>query len=224
MFRIIKNKIQPKTKHFVKWIQGFSAVEYIVAALLLAIIFVNVGKLLVSAITNGNLLQKAADSNDLATRKATALFNDAKNQIAKIPANQNQVGSIDPNQPVEGYFDLFNESGCLLNSPKIKLDIDPGGDKGGSGGGALGGPTGGTKGASTSPTGDEAEVSRIDCSTSNYTKPSQSLLPKFRRQWLVKKDFPNPKDTTFVVIVAYTNNNTIARSYVVTKSDGITGK
>ncbi|MBK7993971.1 MAG: hypothetical protein IPK14_11290 [Blastocatellia bacterium] len=54
--------------------------------------------------------------------------------------------------------------------------------------------------------------------------PSNSLIPKFRRQWLVKKDFPNPKDVTAYVIVVYQDTKTIARTQIITKSDGTTRK
>ncbi len=62
----------------------------------------------------------------------------------------------------------------------------------------------------------------LDCPASNVLNPSNSLIPKFRRQWLVKKDFPNPKDVTVSVIVVYQDTNAIARTRVVTKSDGTT--
>ncbi|MBL8195963.1 MAG: hypothetical protein JNM06_19375 [Blastocatellia bacterium] len=62
----------------------------------------------------------------------------------------------------------------------------------------------------------------LDCSTSAVLNPSQSLIPKFRRQWLIRKDFPNPNDVTACVIVVYQDTQTIARTHIITKSDGST--
>ncbi len=196
-----------------KLIKGFSAIEWIIAAVLLGIVFASVGKLMVTAIKNGVFVQKLTDTNTLITLKTNELFNDSKNQVAKIPKGQTQVGSIDPDKPVAGYFDLFNESGCLITSGTSKGETGSGtvgGTKGGIGSGAIGG---------TIDTG-----STLDCSTSSFTNPSRSTFPRFRRQWSIVKDFPNPNDVTACVIVVYQDNNSIARMNFVTKSDGISSK
>lgn len=177
-----------KCKRFIK---GFSAIEWIIAAILLGIVFANVGRLMVTTIKNGVFVQKLTDTNTLITQKTNQLFSDSKNQASKIPAGQTQIGSIDPSRPVAGYFDLFNESGCLITSGTPTKD------------------------------GTDLPTSPLDCSTSNFTNPSRSTFPRFRRQWLVVKNFPNPQDVTAYVIVVYQDNNSISRINFATKSDGL---
>ncbi len=116
--------------------QGFSLVEYMIAAILIAIMFAGVGKIMLSTINNGRFSQKLTDVNLLSLKKATDLYNDSVNQANLIPNNQTQIGSIDPNNPVTGYFDLLNESGCLLGAFVQNPNDNPkdDDDKGGKGG------------------------------------------------------------------------------------------
>lgn len=119
--------------------QGFHLVEYMIAAILIAIMFGGIGKIMLSTINNGRFSQKLTDVNLLSLKKATELYNDSVNQANLIPNNQTQIGSIDPNNPVTDYFDLLNESGCLLgafvqNPNDNPKDDDDKGGKGGKGG------------------------------------------------------------------------------------------
>lgn len=200
MYLTIKKKIKRITKSS----KGFSAAEWVVCAVILGIIFVNLGKQMVSSLNNGKFVQKIADTEVLSTQKATELFNDSKNQAAKISEGQTRAGSISPNQPVDGYFDLFNDSACLLRNYAQSSST---GDS----------PT--KDGTSSSGT-TEGTLSRLDCSTSTFREPSQSLEPKFRRQWLVVKDFPNKNDVTYSVVVVYLEKNQVVRLTTLTKTDG----
>ncbi len=178
-----------------------------------------------------------ADTASLSTQKATELFNDSKNQAAKIPEGQTKIGSIDPNKPVDGYFDLFNDSACLLRNyaqaPPEKITIDnvknsfgsnvsttlandTGKESAIAGKGRLPGDLGSDDSGGT--------LSRLDCSTSTFREPSQSLEPKFRRQWLILKDFPNKSDITYSVIVVYLERNKVVRLNTITKTDGAISK
>ena len=64
--------------------------------------------------------------------------------------------------------------------------------------------------------------SQLDCSNSPVTNPNNSLIPKFRRQWVVKNNFPNTKDISIAVIIVNPENNQITRTFIITKSDGNT--
>lgn len=203
-------------------IRGFSLVEYMIAAILIGIMFGGLGKIMLTTINNGRFVQKFVDVNVLSLKKASELYNDSINQVNLIPKNQTQIGSINPNNPINGYFDLLNESGCLLSSFAQNPNDDGKGGKDDN-------PKGKT--AKTDPINNLNQNNKqnyggatLDCSASNVLNPSNSLIPKFRRQWLVKKDFPNPKDVTAYVIVVYQDTKTIARTQIITKSDGTTRK
>jgi prepilin-type N-terminal cleavage/methylation domain-containing protein len=206
--------------------QGFSLTEYMIATILIGIIFAGVGKIMLSTVNNGRFSQKLTDVNLLSLKKATDLYNDSVNQANLIPENQTQIGSIDPNNPISGYFDLLNESGCLLGAFAQNPNDTPKDDDNGKGG-----KGGNPKGGKTNPIDNLNKDGRqnyggggttLDCSTAAVLNPSNSLIPKFRRQWLIRKDFPNPKDVTACVIVVYQDTNTIARTHIITKSDGST--
>lgn len=206
MFNKLKNKLNRTHK-------GFSAIEYMIAAILLIIIFINLGKLLITGVKNGQFVKKLADVGALASQKTTELFNDTPNQVKLIPNGQTQVGSIDPTFPMPGYFDLLNESGCLITSstgspnppnPKGKdgRGIDPLDDI--------------DKGQGT--------LNTLDCSKSTVPNPSNSTIAKFRRQWLIKRNFPTTNDVTSYVIVVKQDTNDIVRIRYATKSDGLVTK
>ncbi|MFY9226499.1 MAG: hypothetical protein WAQ98_27740, partial [Blastocatellia bacterium] len=126
MFHKLKNLTKPN-------IRGFSLVEYMISAILICIMFGGIGKIMLATINNGRFVQKFVDVNLLSLKKASELYNDSVNQANFIPKNQTQIGSINPNDPVTGYFDLLNESGCLLSSFAQNPNDDDGG-KGGKGG------------------------------------------------------------------------------------------
>ncbi len=132
MFHKLKNLTKPN-------IRGFSLVEYMIAAILIAIMFGGIGKVMVATIKSGRFSQKLTDVNLLSLKKSTDLYNDSVNQANLIPKNQTQIGSINPNDPVNGYFDLLNESGCLLGSFTKNPNDDDG--KGGKDDNPKGGKT-----------------------------------------------------------------------------------
>lgn len=208
MFNKIKHKLN-------RTHQGFSAVEYMIAAILLAIIFINLGKLLITGIKNGQFVKKLADVGALASQKTTELLNDTPNQVKLIPSGQTQVGSIDPNFPMPGYFDLLNESGCLINSSSSPNPPNPPSPKEKDGRGI-------------DPTDDidkgQGTLSTLDCSKSTVPNPSNSTFAKFRRQWLIKRNFPTTNDVTSYVIVIKQDTNDIVRVRYATKSDGVVTK
>lgn len=216
MFYKLKNLTKPN-------IRGFSLTEYMIAAILIAIMFGGLGKVMVATIKNGRFSQKLTDVNLLCLKKATDLYNDSVNQANLIPKNQTQIGSINPNDPITGYFDLLNESGCLLGSfTSNPNNDDPKDDRG-----KDDNPKGGKTNPIDNLNKDDKQnygggATTLDCSTAAVLNPSNSLIPKFRRQWLVRRDFPNPKDVTACVIVIYQDTNTIARTHLITKSDGST--
>jgi hypothetical protein len=207
MFNKLKNKLNRTN-------QGFSAVEYMIAAIFLAIVFINLGKLLITGVKNGQFVKKLADVGALASQKTSELFNDTPNQVKLIPNGQTQAGSIDPNSPMPGYFDLLNESGCLINSPNPNPNPNPN-------------PKG-KDGRGIDPIDDidkgQGTVSTLDCSKSTVPSPSNSTIAKFRRQWLIKRNFPTTNDVTSYVIVVKQDTNDIVRIRYATKSDGVVTK
>ncbi len=137
--------------------KGFSLIEYIIAFVLIGAVMATLFSITVGGLKNGRFVQKLADVKVLASQKATDLFNDIPNQLKNIPRGQTIGGSIDPNAPAIGYFDLLNESGCVVSRSILppggggKGDL-PGGDGkgdppgGGKGDPPDGPPKGGTKG------------------------------------------------------------------------------
>jgi hypothetical protein len=220
MDKTLKNKLKQFNK-FSKNTYGYSMVEWIIAVTILSIIFVNVGKFIIVTLRNGQLVQITADTASLSSRKATDLFIDSKNQVSKIPQGEIKAGSIDPNNPVDGYFDLFNSAGCQISNrtqslPPAKITVDKQAPVSNNTSTSIKGDIG--NGDSEGST-----FSAIDCSTSTYvnaTAAQQSTDPKYRRQWAVVKDFPNKNDVTFSVIVFHLDRKEVLRLYTMTKSDG----
>lgn len=207
MFNKLKNKLNRTHK-------GFSAIEYMIAAILLVIIFINLGKLLITGVKNGQFVKKLADVGAIASQKTTELFNDTPNQVKLIPNGQTQIGSIDPNFPMPGYFDLLNESGCLItNSTGSPNPPNPPNPKGKDG-----------RGIDPIDDIDKGTINTLDCSKSTVPNPSNSTIAKFRRQWLIKKNFPTTSDVTSYVIVVKQDTNDIVRVRYATKSDGVVTK
>ncbi|KAF0247802.1 MAG: hypothetical protein FD167_2797 [bacterium] len=215
--------------------QGFTLLEAIIALVIGAIILAGGITLGVTTIKNGKFVEKAFDVSVFLGQKTTQLFNNANNEIAKIPKDQTRVGSINPEQAVVEYFDLLNESGCVINprvinraitnpSPIVEpTEVPTSGvtgkstntntkDSGRGKLGDLGNPGDLGDGADTLPL--------LDCSISALPTPSNSIEPKFRRQWTVVKDFPSPGDVTFSVVIIAIQTNQIVISSAITKSDG----
>lgn len=100
---------------------GFSLLEFIIAIILVGLVITILFSITVTGVKNGRFVQRLADVRTLASQKATQLFNDIPNQVKNFPVGQTQAGSLDPNNPVNGYFDLLNDSGCLINSSVVVI-------------------------------------------------------------------------------------------------------
>ncbi len=202
-----KNLNQYNNTHNKHNTSGFTLLECAIAAILITIALGSLMKLAFTVIKNTTFDQKVADSKILITQKNTTLFKDLANQISKIPSGQSRAGSVDPTAPITGYYDFLNESGCLILNRSSQ-----------SGSGASTGLVGS---GSIDTTGGLAS---LDCSASTSTTPSTSTIVKYRRQWLISKDFPNPGDVSLAVTIVYQQTNQIADTFMITKTDGTTTK
>lgn len=183
---------------------GFTLLESIIAVVMGGIILTGAISLLVNTIKNGKFVEKTFDVKKVLNQKGSQLFNNTTDEVAKIGDSQ-FAGSINPSQPINGYYDLLNESGCIINKTKTSL-----------------GEIGGVKGDLGNGDTDDTTTTTPDCSLS--ATPSSSILPAFRRQWIVNKDFPNKNDISFSVIVIAIQTNQILMSTTITKSDGVSVK
>lgn len=197
--------------------KGFTLIETIIAVAIGAIIFGGIATLCVSTVKNAKFVEKLTDTNTLLSQKMSDLLNNASVETAKIPKDVLRVGSINPSSPVSGYFDTLNESGCLISNPITSPVLEPPIKAGARlGTGKLG--------DLDSNTGDSTTQPALNCSTSTFTTTSQSLIPKFRRQWVIVKDFPGVGDMTFSVVIVAIQTNQIVTASTITKSDGVSIK
>lgn len=195
-------------KRFILPGRGFTLLETMISIVVGAIILTGAITLIVSTVKKGKFVQKTFDTKTCLNQKISQLFNNVANELLKIPVGQASVGSINPEQPLAGYFDLLNDSGCVINTKiGVGTPIDP------------------TKGI-TNKLGDlgngDSTTNTLDCSIS--ANNSESKVPTFRRQWIINKDFPNKGDVSFSVVVIAIQTNQIVISNSTTKSDGVTVK
>lgn len=95
---------------------GISTLEVAVALVILSIFFVGWLKLTAVAVRGTTYVQQLVDVGLLATSKGNELSKRAKSLVATLPPGQAQLGSMAPNTPVNGFFDLFSEQGKALCS------------------------------------------------------------------------------------------------------------
>jgi hypothetical protein len=93
---------------------GITIVEYIVALLIIGIVFVSLLELASTGVKNGVFAQKLGDVKILATSKATELIKDADELVKKIPKGKRRIGSITPSLAIDGYFDRLDANGELI--------------------------------------------------------------------------------------------------------------
>lgn len=143
--------------------KGFSLFEVIIAIILGISVMAVLMTLTLGGVKNNRFALTLADMSTLTEQKASDIFKDIPKQIKNMPNGVNTLGSINPTQPVNGYFDLLNDSGCVLTtgyqleSGSGKGDLGLGGGKGGLGGGTgtgddgsgIGGGKGGLGGGLT---------------------------------------------------------------------------
>lgn len=220
--------------------RGFSLIEVIIAVILSSAVVAVLLTMTLGGLRGGRIALGINDMSFLTSQKASQLFKDVSKELKQMGNNTNRLGSIDVAEPINGYFDLLNESGCVLKTNTYSLEVDTVGvDKGSSGNSlGLGGGTtkggggsgsGGTKGGNDDGNGNDDKggsgnggngINGVDCSLATAGKPTDSLVPRYRRQWVLVKDKPNLGDITVAVILIDLANNAIVRSEIITKVDG----
>ncbi|MFY9224676.1 MAG: hypothetical protein WAQ98_18530 [Blastocatellia bacterium] len=228
--------------------KGFSLFEVVIAIILGISVMAVLMTLTLGGVKNNRFALTLSDMSTLTEQKASDIFRDIPKQIKNMPNGVNTLGSLNPEQPVNDYFDLLNDSGCVLktgyqlesDNRTAKGDLSLGGSgKGGLGGGtgtgddgnAIGGGkgglgTGGTRGGNDGgDKGDDGSggigaITGLDCSRATFGVPTSSLIPRYRRQWVVVKNKPNIGDTTVGIVLVDLVSNSILRSELITKIDG----
>lgn len=229
--------------------KGFSLFEVVIAIILGISVMAVLMTLTLGGVKNNRFALTLSDMSTLTEQKASDIFRDIPRQIANMSNGVNTLGSLNPEQPVNGYFDLLNDSGCVLKTGyQLEGTVDKGkgglgfgsNGKGGLGtgddGNVIGGGTGGGKGGLTGGTrggnddgGDKGDdgnggsggtITGLDCSRATFGVPTSSLIPRYRRQWVVVKDKPNVGDTTVGIVLVDLISNSILRSELITKIDG----
>ena len=215
--------------------RGFGFLEIVIAVVLSSAVVAVLVTMTLGGLRGGRIALGINDMSLLTSQKCTQLFKDIPKELKLMSGNTNRLGSIDVAEPINGYFDLLNESGCVLKTNTYSLENESlGVDKGnngnslGLGGGTTkGGSGGGTKGGDDGNGNDDDKggsgngtVTGVDCSLATDGKPTDSLVPRYRRQWVLVKDKPSTGDVTVAVIVIDLGNNSIIRSEIITKVDG----
>jgi len=210
--------------------KGFSLFEVVIAIILGISVMAVLMTLTLGGVKNNRFALTLADMSTLTEQKASDVFKDIPKQIKNTPNGVNTLGSINPTQPVNGYFDLLNDSGCVLTSGyqleggSGKGDLGLGGNgKGGLGGGLTGGGKGGNDGGDDKGddgSGGSGSITGLDCSRATFGVPTSSLVARYRRQWVVVKNKPDIGDTTVAIVLVDLISNSILRSQLITKIDG----
>ncbi|KAF0249609.1 MAG: SNF-related serine/threonine-protein kinase-like [bacterium] len=224
--------------------KGFSLIEVIIAVVLLIGVLSVVLTMTMGGIKASRTSQNIADLRILSLQKVSELSNNLDNELKQIALGQTRIGSINPSTSVNGYFDILNENGCIVQKSRFvapPVEIEPpikgakapvggiGGDSGsggtskggGVGGGGIGGSGGGgIGGGGLGDIGDDIPANTVDCSKSTFGTPSNSTNPRYRRQWVVTTNKLGGTDTTITVIVVDLVTNQIVRHETLVKIDG----
>lgn len=204
--------------------RGFSLIEVIIAVILSSAVVAVLLTMTLGGLRGGRIALGINDMSFLTSQKASQLFKDISKEFKQLGNNTNRLGSIDVAEPISGYFDLLNESGCVLKTNTYSLEVDTVGVDKGNNANSLG-LGGGTKGGNDDGNNDKGDggngaISGVDCSLATAGKPTDSLIARYRRQWVLVKDKPNLGDITVAVILIDLANNAIVRSEIITKVDG----
>lgn len=96
-----------------KKIDGFTLIELVIALLIVGIGFVAWLGLASTTVNNGRYGQKLGDIRWAADTKAKVLVENIDSFLPLL-TTQTQLGSIDPNNPIAGYYDELNENGFVI--------------------------------------------------------------------------------------------------------------
>lgn len=214
--------------------KGFSLLELVIVIVLAGVLMAVVFNMTIGGVKNGELAEDLSDVSVLISSKTSKIFNNLPAEMAKFGTNQTLAGSIDPTNLVLGYFDVLNQSGCVIGGIVITNPTDDGkDDKDDNPNDGKGNYTKGitNKGDGRLPLPTDSEpneptpspTNSIDCSDNINGSNGSSLndnIPRFRRQWTIAKDAPNKGDVTVAVTLVDLRNQTLVRSEMLTKVDG----
>ncbi|MFY9224205.1 MAG: prepilin-type N-terminal cleavage/methylation domain-containing protein [Blastocatellia bacterium] len=219
--------------------KGFSLLELVIVIILAGVLMAVTFNITIGGVKNGELAEDLSDVSVLVSSKTTKLFNNLPAEMTKFGTNQTLAGSIDPTNLVPGYFDVLNQSGCVIGGSVITNPSDD--DKGDDGkdGNPRDDKGGVTKGITNKggglplPTEKEPNeptlnpTNSIDCSDNINGSNGSSIndnIPRFRRQWAIAKDKPSKGDVTVAVTLVDLRNLTLVRSEILTKVDGASAR
>ncbi|KAF0249749.1 MAG: hypothetical protein FD167_852 [bacterium] len=226
---MFKVKQASKVNRFGKFNKGFSLIEVIIAVVLLIGVLSVVFTMTMGGIKATRTNQNIADLRTLSLQKVSELSNNLDNELKRIALGQTSIGSINPVISINGYFDVLNENGCIVQktrfvAPPVEIEPPIKGTKapiGGTGkGGGVGGGSIGGSGGGLGDIGDDIPQDVVDCSKSTFGSPSNSTNPRYRRQWVISKNKPRRTDTTITVIIVDLVTNQIVRHETLIKVDG----
>jgi type II secretory pathway pseudopilin PulG len=105
--------------HKIHKVNGFTLLEAVIAIAISILVFGGLTILGVNSVKTAKFEEHLINLNALVEQKSSALFNNITNELAKFPTGATQVGSINVDSPVTGYYDLLNESGCIVSTTTL---------------------------------------------------------------------------------------------------------
>lgn len=100
---------------------GVTILEYIIALVIIMVAFIAWLELTATAVKNGSFVKRIGDVKGLASSKAADLAKRADELVKKIPKNQRRAGTVFPNRPIDGYFELLDASGAAIPNARKAL-------------------------------------------------------------------------------------------------------
>lgn len=94
--------------------KGFTVLELVIAAVVLVVALTAIVGVAVSSVKSANFSRHDIDSQNLLNHKASLLLTNLGSELKKFGVNVSQVGSVNPEQLVAGYYDVLNDSGCVI--------------------------------------------------------------------------------------------------------------
>ncbi|MBL8150306.1 MAG: hypothetical protein JNN15_10315 [Blastocatellia bacterium] len=118
-------RLGKELKRFKRGESGFSAIEYVIALILVMVAFITWLELTVTAVKNGEFVGKIGDLRAISSEKASELAKIADRIAMTIPRGSQKIGSVAPNPALPDFSDYLDEDGRQVNvdSTEAKLRV-----------------------------------------------------------------------------------------------------